>query len=860
MQKGASKLVGIKAYINGLSIQSLGRYSIGALVAIVIIFLSVNVTFSNNMYELNQAWKAHSQSTLKKNIYISFIRQSLGYGGMIHHFKNYILRSDADNLIEAHFHILELRTFLVSYRTTGANNEEELNLIELEQVVDRYFNALSLAEELKHQGYGIAEIDKMVTIDDELAFKAIMKLDTDLFRENEDAQNRFSENVNRLTEMTLIFTIMEAVIFAFLILIIGWIFRKRIVDLYAREVDKKKKTQEEQAKITTMVNSIQEGLVTIDSKGTILTINDAVIDIYGYERKDLIGKNVKILVPAPHYAKHDAYIKSYLKTGQAKIIGTAREQESIRANGQSFPVYLNIGEMEVSGERQFVGTIRDITDKQAADRAKKHFIATVSHELRTPLTAIQGALGMISTGVLGSVPGKIDGLINVALNNTKRLVLLVNDLLDLEKLDSSEMRFDYSEQALSEIVGNAYYSNIPYADKYNIELNLTGKGRGLNVWADAKRLEQVITNLLSNAIKFSPENGVVTINFYNKNGVARVEVSDKGKGIPEDFQKIIFKRFSQADNSDAREKGGTGLGLAISKVIVENHSGKIGFDSKKGQGTVFYFELPVYHKQPITKVELNEDYLNSKILIVEDVNPQADLLSKHIGGYGFKPIAVGSIAQARNQMHSSPIDVLIIDLDSVDFDKSIKLVENLRLSKTREKFPIVFLSEEIELYKSRSVSIRYEVNLWLEKPFTLGQFLTLLDETIMPAKFNKPKVLIINNDDGLAISLKKHIEGVASITIASSPLEAKICYEHIDFDIYIIDPDSLSSGLKTLESDLADKIKKNEIRIIYYSKFKIKRPLASKETIIFDKNIVSMNEVLATIKSMREKLISGAEK
>ncbi len=844
----------IRNFINGLTIQSLGRVSTATMVIIVVIVLGVNFTFSNNLNQLNTSWKEHSESTLKKTSYLSFIRQALGYGGMIHHYKNYILRGDAENLIEAHFHILELRTFLTSYRDIGVTPVEENNLIAVEQVVDDYFYALSRAEVLKSQGLSVADIDRLVIIDDHFAFDALLDLEHDLFEEKNVDQKAFSENVNKLTNTSFLLTIIETVTFAFLILIIGWVFRKRIVDLYAREVEEKKKIEEERAKIATMVNSIREGLVTIDSKGIVLTVNDAVLEIYGYKREELIGHNVKILVPSPHYAKHDGYLKAYLKTGQARIIGSSRELESIRANGQSFPIYLNISEMEVDGERQFVGTIRDVSDKKAADRAKKHFIATVSHELRTPLTAIQGALGMISTGVLGSVPDKIDSLVNVALNNTKRLVLLVNDLLDLEKLDAGEMSFDYSEQALSEIIGNAYYANLPYADQYNVKLNLTGKGRGLNVWADPKRLEQVITNLLSNAIKFSPEGGTVTLNFYNKDGVARVEVSDQGEGISEDFQKIIFKRFSQADNSDTRTKGGTGLGLSISKVIVENHNGIIGFDTVEGEGTTFYFEMDIYKRQNVEKVELSEEYLNRRILLVEDTNPQADMLSKSMSSYGFKPIAVNTIAQARNQMHSSPIDTLIVDLDNVGLGKALDLVENLRLSQSRERFPIVFLSEDIERHKDLSASSRYEVNLWLKKPFLIGDFLTMLDKTIQSAKHIKPKILFINDDDALSIRLKKHIEAKASVTIAASAQEAKLCYDHIGFDMFIVDPDVMGKDMKAMASDLVTKINKDTIGVVYYSKSKVKDPVDSFETMVFDQDKTPFDEALKAISKLNKKL------
>lgn len=845
----------IKSVINNLSIQALGRFSSGAMIFVVVSVLSVNYLFSNNINNLNKAWELHSASTLKKTSYLSFIRQSIGYGGMIHHFKNYVLRGDAKNLTEAHFHILELRAFIISYRSIGVTPEEDTSLTELENVVDNYYIALSRAELLKQQGLRTTEVDMLVIVDDSLAQKALLQIEQDIYLDKESSQKEFSENVSMLTRMAFFSTIIETIIFTFLILITAWVFRRRIVDLYAREVEEKKKSNEERIKIATMVDSIHEGLVTIDSKGTILTVNNAVLDIYGYEREGLIGKNVKILVASPHYEKHDSYLYNYLETGVARIIGDSRDLESIRANNETFPISLSVSEMEVDGERQFVGTIRDITDKKAADRAKKHFIATVSHELRTPLTAIQGSLGMITTGVLGVVPDKIDGLVNVAINNTKRLVLLVNDLLDLEKLDAGEMSFDYSEQALSEMIGNAYYANLPYADQYKVKLNLIGKGRGLNVWADPKRIEQVITNLLSNAIKFSPQDGMVTINFYNKDGKARVEVIDQGEGVSDDFKDVIFKRFSQEDTSDTRSKGGTGLGLSISKVIVENHNGVIGFDTEKGKGTTFYFELPVYKKQEIKEIELNEEYLNRNILIIEDTNPHADMLSKHMSSYGFKPVAVSNIAQARNQIHTTPIDTLIVDLNNVGLSRALDFVENIRMNKSREEFPIIFLSDDIERYKDQSASSQYDVNVWLKKPFLMGDFLTLLGDIIISSKNIKPKFLLINNNDGITIRLKKHLEDQASITIATSAQEAKLCYDHIDFDMYVIDPEAISDDFKLVEGDLQAKVKIDKASVVYYSNSKIKNTIESFETVVFDQNETSFDELVEAIENINTRLV-----
>ncbi len=272
-----------------------------------------------------------------------------------------------------------------------------------------------------------------------------------------------------------------------------------------------------------------------------------------------------------------------------------REWTFVRKDGSRFPVNVVITPLrdddgKITG---YLGVIEDIRARKEVERLKSEFTAVVSHELRTPLTSIRGSLGLILGALSSSLPDKVRDLLEIAQSNCERLVLLINDILDIEKFSAGQMRFDMHTVPVARVTPQAVEANEGYARKFNMRIELSAIDPACEVTVDPDRYVQVMSNLLSNAVKYSPPGGLVKVWAERRGACVRVNVRDQGPGIPEDFRDRIFEKFSQADSSTTREKGGTGLGLHIARRFVEHMQGRIGYESEAGRGSTFWVELPI---------------------------------------------------------------------------------------------------------------------------------------------------------------------------------------------------------------------------------------------------------------------------
>jgi PAS domain S-box-containing protein len=249
----------------------------------------------------------------------------------------------------------------------------------------------------------------------------------------------------------------------------------------------------------------------------------------------------------------------------------------------------------VCADNEVLAIVRDITESKNIERLKNEFVSTVSHELRTPLTSIRGAIGLILGGVAGDIPLKARVMMEIASRNSDRLIRLINDILDIDKIESGKMIFNLQPVELMPLLEQVIDINRPYGQQFDITFKLENPLDGAWVYADGDRLTQALTNLLSNAAKFSSPGARVRISLARLGATLRIAIHDRGPGIPEAFRERLFQKFAQVDASDARQKGGTGLGLSITKAIVEKLGGQIGVTIVPDVGNVFFIDLPEWY-------------------------------------------------------------------------------------------------------------------------------------------------------------------------------------------------------------------------------------------------------------------------
>jgi PAS domain S-box-containing protein len=331
----------------------------------------------------------------------------------------------------------------------------------------------------------------------------------------------------------------------------------------------------------------------MDENATVLEMNPAAENIFGYPAAELVGRGlIRMLIPAegglldrPWW---DAFIASRQPASHVRTNCVRRDGVEITCEFSMTPLVNEEGEL-----LSVIAQCRDVTQELESERLKKEFTSTLSHELRTPLTSIIGSLQLLNSGVVGEVDKDMLELTTVAERNAQRLLDMINDILDIEKIESGKFQLNPEMIELDELVRESLVLNRAFGERFGVRFQALGEPVRVTVNADRKRVLQVLTNLLSNGAKFSPEGGAVEVAMAKVDGRVRVEVHDRGPGIPENFRGRIFSRFAQAESALTRKKGGTGLGLAICKRLIELMGGTIGFGDREGGGTTFYFELPI---------------------------------------------------------------------------------------------------------------------------------------------------------------------------------------------------------------------------------------------------------------------------
>ncbi|MDP2819287.1 MAG: PAS domain S-box protein [Polaromonas sp.] len=510
--------------------------------------------------------------------------------------------------------------------------------------------------------------------------------------------------------------------------------------------------------------------------------NRAYQEAFGLRSEDILGKSMRELMEPAFYEALRPRVEEVL-AGYPVVY--ERKQRS--ANGKVRDYVVNYFPRYGDGSDEgkvigFYSLATDITELKRIDRLKSEFVSTVSHELRTPLTSIRGSLGLISGGIAGPLPDAAMKLVGIAKNNCERLIRLINDILDIEKIESGKMRLDLQPMALMPLLTQAIAANEGYGLANQVSLVLLGDEPELQVNVEADRLTQVVTNLLSNALKFSPPGGTVEVHVTRAGLGVRVEVRDHGPGIPEEFRTRIFQKFSQADSSDSRQKGGTGLGLNISHALVERMGGSIGFASRLGEGTTFFFELPLW-RGPAEAAPLPP---RSRILVCEADVDVARLIAIMLDKAGFESVLAHSAEQASALLTTGNYDAVTLDL-RLPGQTGGAFLNSLRQNEATRALPVIVISTlagdgQLQLDHKPSA-----VSDWLTKPIDEGQLVSAMQRAVAALHGRKPRILHVEDDVDIQHIAAAIAADFASFEFANNLTEARALLQGKPFDLVLLD-------------------------------------------------------------------------
>ena len=425
-------------------------------------------------------------------------------------------------------------------------------------------------------------------------------------------------------------------------------------------------------------------------------VNRAAGEFLGRPAREVMGRSAIELLGPELYAVHAPHLEQALRGSSVRYEVTTAD-----ASGETGTYAMHLIPRRAAGSGELLGCYAfatDITALKRIDQMKTEFISTVSHELRTPLTSIRGSLGLMSGGVAGQLPENARNLVGIAQSNCDRLIRLINDILDSEKIESGKLPLRLQAVEIAALVRQALAANEGFAQQHKVALWMHAPAATLTVRADVDRLLQVLTNLLSNAVKFSPANGSVEVRVCAGEGRVRVEVRDNGPGIPLEFQQRIFQKFSQADASDSRAKGGTGLGLNISRTLVEKMGGQLGFSSTPGAGATFFFELPQHEAGAAVRAAVPRPPAPAaapKRRILH-VDPDGDIraIVSGLAADCATCVSAGSLQDAHDRLAETEFDLVLLEPE-LDEGPGWDLLEHLEQFEAAPPV-IVFSSRDAE--------------------------------------------------------------------------------------------------------------------------------------------------------------------
>ncbi|CAN5719206.1 hypothetical protein BH10CYA1_BH10CYA1_57840 [soil metagenome] len=595
--------------------------------------------------------------------------------------------------------------------------------------------------------------------------------------------------------------------------------------------------------------------------GIVLDYNQSALNFAGAKLEDVVFKPIWETV----WWAHDPALQETVKQAVEKAAnGEFVRFETINpsASGEMFDFDVSIKPVKDHSGKVIllIPEARNITQTKEAERRVSEFYSTVSHELRTPLTSIRGSLGLMEGGLTGVIPEKTLKMVKIARSECDRLIRLINDILDLQKIEAGMIELKRSDVETDQLVERTVEGLKGMAQTLNINLIADKRTSGV-VNCDQDRIIQVLTNLVSNAIKFSPADADVVISVeQGADNSLKFCVRDNGPGIPPAQAHKLFARFQQLDQSDSRQKGGTGLGLAITKAIVEEHNGQIGVDSELGKGATFWFSLPSVSqlpKQPDDQVHQLASHIRPALLI-EDDDSIAEVLKAHLQHDGFEVVRACNLKEAESLLQRYVPLFILLDLTLPDGD-GLDLLTDLSNDNLRQHIPVVIVTGRDA---DGAVSCGHPALIdWVEKPFNEEK----LHDAFHAArsKIGPARVLIVEDDLAAREILTQQLNSLGvSCLEATNGAEAIKVFRDSNPDLIILDllipaPDGFAVV------DILKAEPNGHKPLIVYSALDLnndqKRLLKLGLTAHLTKSINSIDQVIGTVREFLDGLVPPSD-
>ncbi|MFY2560478.1 response regulator [Corallococcus terminator] len=497
-----------------------------------------------------------------------------------------------------------------------------------------------------------------------------------------------------------------------------------------------------EARKAAILEAAPDGILLVDEEGRLLELNPTAERVFRLKASEAVGRDfLALALPASLPAGKREEVAAALRETSGHA--TRLESPCLRADGSMFPAELTLARVPGEGPARFTAFVRDITERKEVERMKNEFVSTVSHELRTPLTSIRGSLGLLEGGIVGEMPEQALDMVRIARSNTERLIRLINDILDLEKMEAGMLELKLASVEGLELVEATFSGLRGVADAAGVSLRAVVENAP-RVKGDRDRLIQVLTNLVSNAVKFSPSGAEVAVHVrMESQGRVRFSVVDKGPGIPEEQRGRLFARFQQLDGSDTRSKGGTGLGLAISQAIVNQHGGGIEVESELEKGSTFTFTLDAARSVSGSHAAVGgavKDSTRYNVLVATADTELSALLRGLLSQEGYRVVRASSLAEAAKVLEETPPDAVVLDTQMPD-GEALDWVRSLREHPRTHELPVLAVSGRSA--EGEGVGTPLWVD-WMSQPLEETRLLSTLRHAMR--RPGQARVLVVDDD------------------------------------------------------------------------------------------------------------------